>query len=206
MQDKIAVFKNLDAVPTGALRILSRHAGTEVLIVHGDERAVELGEEIAYEEVFPSIAVAESVSHFCSAMLLICRPPDPEGWHGFPVDGLPTLVRQARNQLNVTYFPEATARERQAWTAQRNARLAFLAGQGWTAKMIAADPLVRSTPGMVYRQAHKLEVYLSDAPQGQIQLRLPVGELAIFDRAARAARLTRDGFLRSFLIRAAATL
>ena len=213
MQAKLTALLGPDGTPPGALRILSRRNEAEILIANGD-RAVGSGEKLGLIEFFPSTAIAEAVAVKCAEYLQTSGTLLPDGWHDFALEHTKKLVRVAKNHL-CTGFTEdedpdprtpRTSRERQSWTARRNARLAFLVGLGWTAKMIASDPLVRSTPGMVYRQAHKLEVYLSDTPQGQVHLQLPATDLAIFDRAARSARLTRDAFLRSFLIRAAATL
>ena len=93
---------------------------------------------------------------------------------------------------------------RQRWTAERIARLGFLAGQGRTAKQIARDPLIRSTPNNVFRQSSRFGIYLSEAPQGELRLRLPLATRAAFDQAASVAQLRTDAFLRRMLIGLAA--
>ncbi|WP_246725462.1 hypothetical protein [Beijerinckia sp. L45] len=187
------------------MRILARRDDSEVLIVHGDDRAadVEAGERLAWVEWLPSIDVAEAMSRHCSGKLLEARfHPDTEGWHKFSVEHLPTLIRLAKNNLNVTFFPPPikTPPQHQAWTKERVARLGFLAGQGWTAKAIAEDPLIVSTEGAVYRAAHRFGISLAEVPPGQVPIRLPAGVAAYFQRAAAREQCTRDALIRRLLI------
>ena len=95
------------------------------------------------------------------------------------------------------------SRPRQAWTYERAARLGFLIGLGWTAKRIAADPLIRSTPNNVYRQANRLGLAMSDAPQGHVAIRLPLATSGAYDRAAARAGITREALVRRVVIIAA---
>ena len=76
------------------------------------------------------------------------------------------------------------------------ASLGFLAGLGWTAKKIADDPLIRSTPNNVYRQAARFGIALSDGPQGHVSVRLPVANMAVVDRAAAALEITHNNHVR----------
>ena len=190
----------------GALRVLSRRDDTEILILHGDGREAEVGERLACVEWFDTIEIARAVSHFCSARLMSIPSfhPNAEGWHPFPAASLRTLVADAKNNLNVTFFaPVASPKpvaQHQAWTKKRIARLAFLAGQGFTAKSIAEDPLIRSTPHAVYRAAYRHEISLAEIPPGQIPLRLPASAIAYFERAAMRDQVTRDALIRRILI------
>ena len=196
-------------VPAGALRILSRRSDSEVLILHGEGRAadVDAGEHLAWVERLPSIEIAAAMSRFFSWHLLRTFPPDAYGWHPFAVQHLKTLVSLARAGLNVTYFPaQPDPRERQAWTAERNAWLGYLIGQGWDAKRIAEDPLIRSTPGMVYRQAHKLGLSFTGAAANAGLLRLPATVRAAYDRATARQGLQCDALIRRVVIAAAADL
>ena len=230
MQPNARDLLDAAAVPAGALRILARAKDTEILILHGEERDADLaaGERLAWIDWFPSLAIAEAVAHFCRDLLIAAQmPPGREGWHRFDAVHVKTLVGQARNHLNVTYHPPApvlatreepwdreigqiaSRRSRnpcqpRVWTGERIARLGFLAGQGWSAKKIALDPLICSTANNVYRQAHRFGIALSDGPQGQICVRLPTGPLAVYDSGARRAQQSRDMFIRRFLIAKAA--
>ncbi len=100
-------------------------------------------------------------------------------------------------------FAVVKSRPRQAWTHERAARLGFLIGLGWTAKRIAADPLIGSTPNNVYRQAHRLGLAMSDAPQGHVAIRLPLATSGAYDRAAARAGITREALVRRVVILAA---
>jgi hypothetical protein len=172
---------------------------------------------------------ASAVAAWCANLLATSRmTADSDGWHSFPVNNLPALLNAARAHLNVTFTPlddiEPFSRgcravddmsmpgvgawrleetKRRAWTRERVARLAFLAGQGWTAKQIAADPLVSATPNNVQRQANRFGILLSDGPQGQVALQLPIATTAVIDRAAASVNQTRGAFLRQWLIRCA---
>ncbi|MDR3488766.1 MAG: hypothetical protein P4M05_28165 [Bradyrhizobium sp.] len=194
----------------GALRILSRHDGAEILILHGEDRTPAQGERIAFVEMFATIEIAKSVSHFCSARLMGIPQfaPDAEGWHPFPERSLKTLVADAKNHRNVTFFPPEPKPPplHQAWTKERAARLGFLAGQGWTAKAIADDPLIHSTADAVYRAAHRFGISLADVPPGQISLRLPASVIAHFQSAAAREHVTRDHLIRRVLIGIAAAV
>ena len=195
----------LRKAPAGALRILSRQEGSQVLILAGQDREVGVGERLAHISWYPSEAIAVELAKRCSQFLIDARfRPDGDGWHDYGEAHLQTLVDVARNHLNVADRQSRLAGDRQRWTGERIARLGFLAGLGWTAKKIADDPLIRSTPNNVYRQAARFGIALSDGPQGHVSVRLPVANMAVVDRAAAAAGLMRDAYLRRWMIAATA--
>ncbi len=187
---------------TGSVfRILSRANGAQVLILSGHCRAIGAGERLAHISWYPSKAVVVELSQRCSQFLLDAAfKPNAEGWYDFAEAHLKALITVAGN--SVIDRPGRPIVERQRWTGERIARLGFLAGQGWTAKKIADDPLIRSTPNNVYRQAARFGIALSDGPQGQVRVRLPVANMAVVDRAAAMAGITRDAFVRRWMIAA----
>ncbi len=180
----------------GALRILARREGREILILTDAERPIGPDETLAHISWYPSRAIVEALAGRCQAYLneAGCLPVD--GWYPFFGEShIVTLVRAARTRINVT--EDAPPRR---WTHERVARLGFLAGLGWTAQKIADDPLIRTTANNVYRQAQRFGIALSDGPQGQICIRLPLQNMQVVDRAAREARLTCEAYTRRFMI------
>ena len=157
MQPEAASLPGIHRPPPGALRILARRNDSQILILDGTDRPLEDDERLACIEWFPSEAIAEAVSDFCLTRLKTSHfPPDADGWHSFPVEHLANLVSNAKIELSITYHPKPEARRnRQAWTGERIALLGFLAGRGWAAKRIAEHPMIRSTEGNVYKQAHR---------------------------------------------------
>jgi hypothetical protein len=128
---------------------------------------------------------------------------DAEGWHDFAVEHLLTLINLAKTHLNVTIHPpEAAPRERQSWTRERDARLCYKAGEGYTAKAIAEDELIRSTANNVYVRACRLGISISSIRSGQVSIRLPAGTMAALDAAANRAHLTREALARRLLAQA----
>ena len=204
MQTPSPSLANLTAAPTyGTLRILSRDGGRQVMILNGQDRAIGFGERLAHVSWYPSDAVAIELAQRCAQFLRdACFVPDAEGWHDYDEAHLKALIAVAHNHLNVADRPAQPAAERQRWTGERIARLGFLAGLGWTAKKIADDPLIRSTPNNVYRQAHRFGIALSDGPQGQVRVRLPMANMAVVDRAAVAAGITCDAYVRRWMVAA----
>ena len=202
MQAEVHALLGPGRAPPSALRILARRGDSQVLIVHGEDRAVGADERLAWIDWFPTAAVAQSFSHFCSDRLISCQlPPDKDGWHAFAVEHLSNLIANARTHLNVTYHPSVEATPRQAWTPERDARLCFLGGQGFTAKAIAEDALVRSTEGAVFKRAQRLGIALSAVSSGQITIRrLPAHVLDAIRRGAERERLTREAYASKRLI------
>ncbi len=175
------------------------------MILAGEARGIGAGERLAHISWYASEAIAAELSRRCSQFLHEARfTPSAEGWHDYGEAHLKALVEVARNHLNIPDRPSPPPRERQAWTGERIARLGFLAGLGWTAKKIADDPLIRSTSNNVYRQAARFGIALSDGPQGQISVRLPIANMAVVDRAAATAGITRDAYVRRWMIAATA--
>ena len=206
MEAALASLMDVTADPTGgALRVLSRRDGREILILAGTDRAIGADERLAHVSWYPSPAIAVDIAACCARYLREAHFfATPDGWHPFIESQIKTLVTAARNALNV---PEGAARPpamRNRWTYERVARLGFLAGLGWTAQKIADDPLIKTTANNVYRQAHRFGIALSDGPQGQICIRLPLPNMAVVDRAAQAARITRDAYVRRYMIAATA--
>ena len=209
MQEAAPLLGSYGSSP-GVLRILARRNDSEVLILHGEEREIRDGERLVWIEQLPSNAVAEAVSGECSRTLADCPSfaPGADGWHPFEVAHLPNLVIKAKTHLNVTYrLRQEPPRDRQAWTGKRIALVGFLAGQGWTAKRIAEHPLIRSTEGNIFKQAHKFEIPLPGSSQCQLVIRsLPVSVKAKLQGAVLRANLTDEAFARSLLIKAVENL
>ena len=209
MQAEVAAL-HLDRVSPGAVRILARRGDTQVLIVHGEERAIDLaaGERLAWIDWYECEEDAQRISLRCSGYLCeASKPPDAYGWHTFSVAHLKTLVRAAQNLLNIRPIPapDVAPAERQAWTAMRDAQLCVLIGRGWTAKAIAEHPLVRSTEAAVFKRAQRLGQSLAAVSSGQIVIRrLPANTLAAINRGAEQAQLTREAYASRLLIAAAA--
>ena len=196
------------AARPSALRITSRKAGLEIRIDGGgrDDRASEAGERLAYVSWYASAFVAGELAKACSGLLQSSGfRSDAEGWHVFAAEHVKTLVAAASTQANIHAIAAPSGpRSRTPWTTQRVARLGFLIGLGWTAKRIAADPLIRSTANNVYRQAHRFGLAMSDAPQGHASIRLPLSISGAYDRAAARAGMTREALVRRIVIAAGA--
>ena len=204
MQAEVHALLGLDRAPPSALRILARCGDSQVMILHGEDRPIGEGERLAWIDWFPTAAVSESMSRFCSDRLISCQMrPDRDGWHTFPVEHLSKLIANARTHLNVTFHPAIEPAPRQAWTSERDARLCFLGGQGFTAKAIAEDPLVRSTEAAVFKRAQRLGIALSAVLPGQITIRrLPAQVIAAIARGAEQAQLVREAYVSRVLIAA----
>lgn len=209
MQAEVTAFLGPDRAPPSALRILARRGDSQVLILHGDRRGPDLaaGERLAWIDWYHCEDAAKRISNRCSAYLCEASlPPDVKGWHTFSVAHLKNLVRAAQNLLNIKPIPapDRVLPERQAWTAERDAQLCFLAGRGYTAKAIADDPLVRSTESAVFKRAQRLGIALSAVGAGQLIIRrLPASTLAAIDRGAEQAQLVREAYAARLLIAAA---
>ena len=148
MQAEATSLLSVYRPPPGALRVLARRSDNQTMIVHGEERAIGEGERLAWIGWFDSVEIAREMSRRCSDLLDAANlRADEDGWHVFAVVHLPTLIQVARNHLNIPSFLPAAQKapvERQAWTGKRIARLATMACEGYTAKMIAEDPGIRS--------------------------------------------------------------
>ena len=214
----------------GVLRIYARDGDSRIKLI-ADGAPVPDAERLVDVAFFETPEDAAAVAGWCADLLARSRmAAGDDGWHAYRVVDLPALLRVARNHFwalppapdpspqgegrmsecaapsaapEISSAPAVETMPR-AWSGRRLARACFLAGQGWTAKQIALDPLVRSTPGNVIRQLNRRGVYLSEAQQGQYCGRLPLTTTVIIDRAAGAVHLTRDAFIQSFLIQSAA--
>ena len=114
------------------------------------------------------------------------------------------MVSNAKIELSITYHPKPEARrDRQAWTGERIALLGFLAGRGWAAKRIAEHPMIRSTEGNVYKQAHRFNIALCGSSQGELVLRrIPASARAALEHLAERAQLTREALAVRLLLSA----
>lgn len=189
----------------GAVRIFSRDGGQSIRIEADSERERGANERLAALWWFASEAVARDVAMQAHDLLLAARFKAVDGWVSFPADKIRTVVRTAMTHLNVetvTRMPEAPA-PRTTWTHRRCAWLGYLIGQGWAAKRIAEDPLIRSTPNNVYRQAHRMDLTFTGPPAAAALLRLPVATSAFYERLAARHGLTRDAMIRRIVIAAA---
>jgi hypothetical protein len=88
------------------------------------------------------------------------------------------------------------------WTGERIARLGFLIGLGWSAKLIAADPIVASTDHNVHIQASRYGLSFRRAKG--IATFLPARAIHHFERAATKRGLSYDALIRLLLLEIAA--
>ena len=208
----------------GRLKIFARDGGSRFRIIADDTqvRDAELVEVAFFDHQEEATAIASACADILGRSAVMAA--DQYGWHALPPGArleavLPTLLATARTDVRAR--PEPAPAEdveiepaaalaplppqvmRQGWTLRRVAWFGFLVGLGWTAKRIAADELIRSTPENVWRQAHRFGLSLAAAPQGQVCVDLPLATLVAIDKAAAAAHLQRDVFVKRLLIRAA---
>lgn len=222
LEVSLAAFK---AERGGELRVFARDADTRIRFI-SDGLPVTVGRlcEIAF---FDTPDEAARIAAACADILerIEGSQADADGWHELPAGAklpklLPNLLAAARNKDwtdgQVPYGLDkfaiaddpptpvaATAMRRKQWTIRRAAWLGFLVGLGWTAKRIADDELIHTTPGNVYRQAMRMGLSLSATSSGHVSIDLPASTLAVIDRAASTAHMQRDAFIKRLLIRAA---
>lgn len=212
----------LDAMPAielGELRIYARFDDRQIRIISNGIPVPE-AQRIAHRAAFADIHEAARAARVC-VEILASKPSlaaDIDGWHDVPADTaietyLGNLVQAARSALGSTEPTPAEiaaapvtapAPARRPWPAWKIALLGSLHGQCWTAKQIAAHPMIATTERAVYNEAARCGLAFSAAPRGEISVTLPQSHLAVFDRAAAAAGQTRIAFLRAWLMRAAA--
>jgi hypothetical protein len=90
-------------------------------------------------------------------------------------------------------------RQRSRWTGERIARLGFLMGLGWDGERISTDPIVRSTPNNIYRQAVRFGLSFRTFNSMAWAL-LPPEATDHYDKAAQMRGLTRESLIRLLLI------
>ena len=82
------------------------------------------------------------------------------------------------------------------WTAERQARAAFLAGRGLTHADIGNDPAVDASGAAVQRQLSRVGLLTIGEARGDYAIRLPAALMATFEAAGRARQSTADKVFR----------
>ena len=187
--------------PPGSLRVLSRNDGSEIQLLVDQSRAIGDGERLAHVEWYENATAAAGVAAQCTRLLIAAGVPGDVGhWHRFAVEHLKTLLATAKTCLEVKPVTLSRRPAAAAWSRERVARLGFLVGLGWTAKRIAGDPMIASTPNNVYRQAHRFGLLLTEAPRGRCAIQISLSASAVYERAAARHGITPEALMRRVLM------